>query len=121
MHAQEIAHRLLEDLDSYTTRLDKKQLDVYSSPEGTVATDGEVVVTWRLEEEHRSWGVKSLDPVIERVVGHLIVENGDAQQIDLNHFVVDSGWDNGEREMPPSIYPRRAEINVRQSTIKILF
>lgn len=123
MNAQEIAHRLLEGSDSYTTRLDKKALDVYNTPEGLVGVDGRLTVVWRLDEEHREWGVKHLMPVVERVVGHVLVENeaGAEQQIDVNQFTVDSGWDDIRREMPPSIFPRRVEIDVKASTVKILF
>lgn len=121
MTAQKIVLRLLEAEEPYLTRLDRKALEVYG--EGLSGVGGEVRVVWRLDEEHRSWGVKALRPIVERVTGYVLVEdeNSEEQQIDLSAFTATFDWDDAERTMPPSIFPRRAEISMEDHIVKILF
>lgn len=69
LFAAAVAARLLEANDfEFTTHIDAKRLDVYGrGPDPDATPSARLTVTWELEIEARSWGIKSITPHVKRL------------------------------------------------------
>jgi hypothetical protein len=85
-----------------------------------------VTVKWRADTEYRSWGIKSIDPIIEAVSGWLevgtIEDEAKMSTINIDGWTVDATFESGvQRGDSFSLYPVGAEINVRNRTVLVKF
>jgi hypothetical protein len=109
--------------DLFLSSIDANHIDVVGAEEQTV-NEASVMVKWRADHEYRSWGIKSIEPVIESVSGWLSLETIEDQArsstIRVDGFTADATFETVERGSV-FLYPLSAEINLRNRTVLIRF
>jgi hypothetical protein len=113
------------DDDMFLSKIDSHRLDIVGM-ENQEVYNSDVTVKWRADSEYRSWGIKSIDPIIEAVSGWLevgtIEEEAKMSTINLDGWTADATFEPGvQRDESFSLYPLGAEINVRNRTVLVKF
>jgi hypothetical protein len=112
-----------ESEDMFLSQIKAENVDVIGAENQTVA-NASLMVKWRADSEYRSWGIKSIDPVIESVSGWIdletIEDNAKSSTIKLEGFVADAKVETAERS-GLYLYPHSAEINVRTRSVLVRF
>ena len=113
------------DDDMFLSKINSLRLDIVGM-ESQEVHNSSVTVKWRADTEYRSWGIKSIDPVIESVSGWLevgtIEDEAKMSTINIDGWTVDATFESGvQRGDSFSIYPLGAEINVRNRTVLVKF
>jgi hypothetical protein len=114
---------LHEDDDLFLSEIKAADLDVVGAEMESVV-DSSVMVKWRADSEYRSWGIKSIDPVIVAVNGWIELETIEDQPrtstLPIDGFSADCKVDEADRS-GIYLYPQSAEINLRNRTILVHF
>jgi len=111
--------------DMFISKIDSHRLDVVGM-ENQEVHNAAVTVKWRADTEYRSWGIKSIDPIVEAVSGYIevgtIEDEAKMSTINLDGWTVDGTFEDGvNRGTSFYLYPLGAEINVRNRTVLVKF
>lgn len=109
--------------DLFLSSIDANHIDIVGAEEQTV-NEASVMVKWRADHEYRSWGIKSIEPVIESVSGWMTLETIEDQArsstISIEGFAADATFDETPRGSV-ALFPLSAEVNLRNRTVLIRF
>ena len=118
-----LASPLHEDDDLFLSEIKVADLDVVGAEMESVVGSS-VMVKWRADSEYRSWGIKSIDPIIISVRGWIeletIADHPRTSTLPLDGFAADCKVDEAERS-GIYLYPLSADINLRNRTILVHF
>jgi len=108
--------------------VDSYDLEKVKFPEGNLDLDimfSDFVVTWDLDMEGRSWGIKNIGSVIKNISGTVLVQDFDTREVMLEE-TINVGPDNQEWTIENkmtvgggSLYPNSIEISFAAKTIVV--
>jgi hypothetical protein len=119
--------------DYYRTTIKGAYVDSYDLkkvkfPEGNLDLDimfSDFVVTWDLDMEGRSWGIKNIGSVIKNISGIVLVQDFDTKEVMLEE-TINVGPDNQEWTIENkmavdggALYPNSIEISFAAKTIVV--
>lgn len=113
------------DDDMFLSQIKEINIDVVGL-ENMEVHNANVTVKWRADTEYRSWGIKSIDPIVEAVSGWIevgtIEDDAKMSTINLDGWTVDATHESGvERGTSLSLYPLSAEVNTRLRAVLVKF
>ena len=112
-----------ESDDMFLSHIEVQNVDVVGAENQTV-TGSSLMVKWRADSEYRSWGIKSIDPVIEGVSGWIELETIEdvarKSTIQIEGFAADAKIEMTER-IGLYLYPHAAEVNLRTRSVLLHF
>jgi hypothetical protein len=112
-----------ESDDMFLSHIEVQNVDVVGAENQTV-TGSSLMVKWRADSEYRSWGIKSIDPVVEGVSGWIELETIEdvarKSTIQIEGFAADAKIEMDERT-GLYLYPHSAEINLRTRSVLLHF
>lgn len=124
MKASAIVRKLVEDSNNYRTEVD---VDVEGLESGWMA-DGKVSVTWSLEMDARSWGVKDIVPVILSVEGSVETTfTGDAEdqtkELPISWQAGDPAFtvDTEFNITGSAVFPKSVNVDLRRKRMTVAF
>ena len=113
------------DDDMFLSKINQRDLSIVGM-ENQEVHNSSVTVKWRADTEYRSWGIKSIDTIIESVSGWIevgtIEDEAKMSTINIDGWTADATVESGsQRDGNFSLYPIGAEINVRNRTVLVKF
>lgn len=116
-----------ESDDLFLSSIKGEQIDVVGAESQSVQT-ASVTVKWRADTEYRSWGIKSIDPIIESISGWVELIRTDVDEditstIDLEGWTADAKFESRsfDERTGLSLYPIAVELNLRNRTALVKF
>lgn len=84
-------------METFTTKLSKKETDMYYNPNNMDIANVDALIEWNFEIEKRDWGIKNVLMYVDKVNITIVYEDDDMKQheetLDLSDWKIESNLD----------------------------